>query len=80
MVRQSMCSRSGSELVSGNCGGCSGNILEHRPSPLLRHAAYSLLSVITQIDGLVYEAFEGQAFGTDGARWNGPPNSRSHRL
>jgi hypothetical protein len=38
------------------------------------------ISVITQIEGLVYEAFEGQAFGTDGARWNGLPNSRSHRL
>jgi hypothetical protein len=39
-----------------------------------------LVSVITQIDGLAYEAFEGQAFGTDGARWTGLPNSRSHRL
>jgi hypothetical protein len=26
------------------------------------------ISMITQIDGLVYEAFEGQAFGTDGIR------------
>jgi uncharacterized membrane protein YphA (DoxX/SURF4 family) len=38
------------------------------------------ISVITQIEGLVYEAFEGQAFGMDDARWNGLPNSGSHRL